>query len=402
METNFSITPNENEEQYLWRIGQLVEDKSIDSWTDAATIINHELYGEDVDRYKSESAYRKKFQYAEAFFEAGVFNGLGGEEYLNRLNDIKREIEMERAKYRDERSGWSRQNRGIARLESDLNYLGELIKNKSEYNDTPISVVQRKSDNDLVVCLSDIHLGLNVDNNFDTYNSDVAKKRLGKYIGAILDIAKRSNAVNCHVLLLGDMISGNIHPTVQIENRENVVEQAQQCAEAVSEFLYILSKNFANVYVNDVAGNHTRIGKKDDVLRDERLDNIIPWYAKAKLSNVSNVRFLDEQKFDSTISYLDIKGKRYFAVHGDYDSFDANGVQRLSMMCGEIPTGVFYGHKHTCSYTEVANTSLVMSGSFSGAGDDYCIKKRIKGRASQAVCVVDKNGINAFYPVSLD
>jgi hypothetical protein len=36
-----------------------------------------------------------------------------------------------------------------------------------------------------------------------------------------------------------------------------------------------------------------------------------------------------------------------------------------------------------------------------GSGDDYCIEKRLKGHASQMVCICDKSGVKGLFPVIL-
>ncbi len=41
-----------------------------------------------------------------------------------------------------------------------------------------------------------------------------------------------------------------------------------------------------------------------------------------------------------------------------------------------------------------------MAGSFLGM-DDYCVQKRIVGRAEQMVCVCDENGVRCSYGIPL-
>ena len=64
--------------------------------------------------------------------------------------------------------------------------------------------------------------------------------------------------------------------------------------------------------------------------------------------------------------------------------------------------GKYYCHLHRCSYDDIANVKIIRSGSFSGTTDDYTISKRLSGKPSQMVCVIDRDGIKSCYPVSLD
>lgn len=310
-----------------------------------------------------------------------------------------REIRREKQKLFDERAAFNKSNRDVARLEQDLDYLEELIKN-TQYK--PFDIVYHNDRNkDLVVLLSDMHIGLDVESSFGKYNSDIAKEMLGKYLGEVIDAIELYKIQNVYVILLGDEIHGNIHTTVQLQSRENVIEQIQLASEMASDFIYNIAKHCDNVIVNSVGGNHSRIGKKDDVLRDERLDNLVVWYAEAKLSNISNIHFESEENIDPTIAKNTIRGKIYYFVHGDYDSFSESGINKLVTMTREFPHLIAFGHLHKNSYDDINDIKIVRSGSFAGTYDDYTISKRITGKPSQAMCVVDETGIKNFIPVDL-
>ena len=339
-----------------------------------------------------------------------IFGGTFVKSYIQAKNAISdndtaydvqlREIRREKQKLFDERAAFNKSNRDIARLEQDLDYLEELIKG-TQYK--PFDIIYHNDrDKDLIVLLSDMHIGLNVEGNFGKYSSDIAKEMLGKYLGEVVDAIELYKIQNVYVILLGDFISGNIHTTVQLQNRENVIEQIQLASEMTSDFIYNIAKHCDNVIVNSVGGNHSRLGKKDDVLRDERLDNLVMWYAEAKLGNITNVHFEVEENIDPTIAKNTIRGKVYYSVHGDYDSFSESGVSKLVMMTGEIPSCVFYGHMHHNSFDDINNIKIIRSGSFAGTGDDYTVSKRISGKPSQVMCVVDNTGIRNFIPVDLD
>jgi predicted phosphodiesterase len=204
------------------------------------------------------------------------------------------------------------------------------------------------------------------------------------------------------LILLGDLISGEIHFTTQLENRENVTEQVQKAGEYISAFAYEISKHFNSLYINGIAGNHSRTSYKDCVLRGNRLDNLIPWYMKAKLSHIENIEFIDGYNYDPTIGVCEIRGKSYLMVHGDYDKFTDAGVAKLVMMLGFKPEAVFCGHLHKCSYDESADVRLIRSGSFCGTVDDYTISKRLSGKPTQMICAVNSEGVIGLHPTKLD
>ena len=67
MNINIQRQPNENEEQYLWRIGKLIDSGIISSWKAITPLIN-EQWRDDETTYRDESSYRKKYNVAKLFY----------------------------------------------------------------------------------------------------------------------------------------------------------------------------------------------------------------------------------------------------------------------------------------------------------------------------------------------
>ena len=349
--------------------------------------------------YLRQAAGKKPFggAFVYEYFALNNKNHNANLKFSKQLDDIRKE----RQKLSDERAALRKTSREDARAEENFAVLEELIKKNGKTTFKPVHTRLADSGNDLIVCLSDLHIGMIAESQFGRYDSQIAKERLDNYLEEIVNIQKIHKSQNVYLFMLGDVINGNIHPTVQLENRENVVEQIQLAGEYLSAFTYELTKYFKNVYVSDVPGNHSRIGLKDNVLRNERLDDLIVWYMKAKLEHLKNVIFFNDQ-YDSTISSMTIRSKEYLLVHGDYDAFSENGLNKLCMFIGHVPTGgVFCGHLHHCSFDDISDVKMIRSGSFAGTCDNYTIQKRLYSRPSQMVCVVNDRGIQAMYPVVL-
>lgn len=381
--------------------------------SDAYAKANHTVdmdWQEIIDKYGLDIHYdtlRKATQtifggaFVSEYFKSKQAEQNNSDTYLAELRAEKQEVRKAKQQLFDERIALNKTLRENARVEEDLSKLEALIR---ENGQTTLPTIQNdvtESDNDLFISLSDFHLGLRTNNRFGAYDSDIAEARLADYLDNILRIQNIHNSENAYVALLGDLLNGEIHYTTQLENRENVTEQVQKSAELISAFVYELSKHFKNVYVNGVAGNHSRTSYKDQVLRGNRLDNLIPWYMKAKLAHINNIHFVDDRNYDATIGCFDIRHHEYLIVHGDFDGFNEHGVSKLVMMIGYKPKGIFYGHLHRCSYDDVAGVKIVRSGSFSGTSDDYTISKRITGKPQQMVCVMNDEGIFACYPIEL-
>jgi len=397
----FKRLNNESEEQFLWRIGQAKDNGLIDcDWSDIADIMNSE-FRTDESEYRTEAAYRKPYQQAKRFFDAGIFKDHNDNTYIQELRQTKEELRKEKQKLFDERTELNRILRNEARVENDLAYLETIISDRSKARYIPQEIPHIDSDNDLIICVSDFHLGITNHNTFGQYDSDIAVDRLAEYYNQIADIADNHKCKDAYVVFLGDLINGEIHLTSQLENRENLTEQVQKAAESLSDFVHLLSGLFETVYINGVAGNHSRTSFKDEVLRGNKLDNLIPWYMKAALKHIENIKFIDEYNYDPTIGKIDIRGNEYLLVHGDFDQFNEAGVSKLVMMIGHKPCSILMGHMHHNSYDDINGVKIIRSGSFAGTGDDYCITKRLYGKPSQMAVVVNDSGVKCCYPIDL-
>lgn len=390
---------NETEEQYLWRIGQLIDSGKIGSWASINDIVNKEL-DIDEDKWRDESSFRKRYQAGKKFYD-NCFSKMESNEYAEKINAMTRELERAKIKFRDERNAWNKQNYIDARVEEKLDFLENELLSQGKMNFDIHENVNITSDNDIFVILSDFHIGQCFRSMWGEYNSDIAKNRLNQLLNEIIAIQKIHNSENCYISLQGDMLSGNIHKSIQVTNRENVIEQIKIASEMISSFCYEISKVFNKVFMNSVVGNHSRMDKKDDCLHDERLDDIISWAVELSLKHIDNFHVL-KRNLDSGIAEMNIRNKIYIAVHGDYDRYTDAGVSNLCMYLGFIPYAVTYGHLHTCAVDEVNGVKMIRSGSLAGSGCDYTIEKRLSGKPSQMVCICNNKGIVCYYPIELD
>lgn len=323
------------------------------------------------------------------------------QEWQDEIQMQKRELEREKIKFRDERTAWQKQNYIQARVEHKLDTLEYELSKMGNANFNVHNNTQINSDNDLLVMLSDLHIGQTFKSMFGEFNTDIAKDRLNQYLNEIIDLQKLYNSEKCYVSLQGDIISSSIHKSIQVSNRENVIEQVKIASELISSFCYELTKHFSVVFMQDVSGNHSRIDKKDEAIHDERLDELISWSVENTLKHIENFHVL-KRKLDIGISDFDIRGKFYIGVHGDFDNLSDSGIARLCMMIGFMPYAIISGHKHFPAYTEFNGVKMIQSGSLSGSGCDYTIEKRLSGKPSQTVIVCTDKGIKAIHNIELD
>lgn len=381
--------------------GKLV-DHTIDDDYDE---LSERLFGEG--NCYSSSEVRKRVYGMKAVFDAidreadasrsSIFSG---DTALSEMEQKKIELQIERQKFFDQRTALTKLLRERSRQEELNDILSEAVRSgnlpRLEY--TPHEIVP--SDNDLLVSLNDIHYGANVSNYWNTYNSEICRQMMRNYLDRIIQIASIHRSENCIIWANGDEISGNIHQSIAVTNKENVIEQVKGVSELIAEFIAVLSQHFAKVAFVSVAGNHSRIEpNKADALVSERLDDLVEWYLSARLQNFDNVEIGGGTKVDDTMYLIDVRGNTFCGVHGDFDGSPGK-VQALQTMAQTPIYAVLSGHLHHNKVDEVQGIKTIMAGSFLGM-DDYCVQKRIVGKAEQMVCVCDSNGVICYYDIPL-
>lgn len=376
--------------------GKLVDKTLSDvDYSELAEVLYGQTYAPDVARRMIYGSKRTLDA-----IEQDVGRTIQNDDILSELDNKRMELQKERQKFFDQRNALSKLLRERSRQEE----LNEILEDAIRSGNLPHLDYQRvmiePSDNDLLISLNDIHYGANVSNFWNTYNSDICREMMCRYLDRIIFIRDTHRSENCIVWANGDEISGNIHQSISVTNKENVIEQIKGVSELIAEFLAELSNHFNHVTFISVAGNHSRIEpNKDKALISERLDDLVEWYLDARLQNFDNITIGGGDKIDHTIYLIDVRGKTYCGVHGDFDG-SASKIQALQAMAGKQLYAVLSGHLHHNKTDEVQGVKTIMAGSFLGM-DDYCVQKRIVGKAEQMVCVCDEYGIRCSYDISI-
>lgn len=383
--------------------GKLV-DKTLaeNDYAELAPYVYGKAYSSDITR---RMMYGSKRTLDLLESQAG-YQTVADQSILNELEAKRLEIKKERQKLFDQRSAYNKIVREQARAEELKEIISKAIQNSNlpslidgDSNLCSQNQCRTTQDNDVLVSLNDIHYGAWVDNHWRVYNSDICRDMMYHYLYKVIEIGKRHNSENCIVWANGDAISGNIHHSIAVTNKENVIEQVVGVSELIAEFLAELSKHFNQVKFVSVAGNHSRIDTKEKALKDERLDDLVDWYLQARLQNFENIEVGAGNKIDTTMYLIDIRGKTYCGVHGDYDGSDSK-IQALQTMAQQPLYAVLFGHLHRCKIDTVQGIKIIMAGSFLGM-DDYCVGRRIFGQPEQMVCICDSTGVVCSYCIDL-
>lgn len=389
----FKRYENETDNQLIYRICK--QKDMIGTWADVRDILN------DILGYNyTDSAYRKKFQYFEQILNDNGKIFSDTENQLEELKDLKREIQKEKIKLSDERTELKRLYREQARRESFLDVVKRAISEDVEPLLEPNHIGGfNYSENDLIVSLTDIHTGIEINNAFNKFNESILRKRFNTYLQKILEVRERHNSQNCYVII-GEVVSGIIHNNLRIENNLDLMQSFKLVATLISDFLTELSKYFNDVHVYINEGNHSRIlPNKEDSIQGENVDVLVPFYLKARLQLIENI-FIHENEVMEEIAMFEVRGNIVMSAHGDNDKV-SNVVQKFAMLFDVKPDLVYLGHRHTNAMETVYDTKVIQSGCLSGT-DNYALSKRLRNKPEQTISVITENGLECLYDIKFD
>lgn len=394
---------NENKKQYQWRLCSAKNSGVLDvTWDELAKILNTNLREDGTEL--TQASYRKPYETAKAWYE-DVFSKMIDNQYSSDLVEQRQELEKEKVKFRDERNELNRVLREQARKESMVEVVKRAVDNYSfrKFDYSP-SVIQ-DSDNDLIIHLTDLHEGMNIESVFNTFNTNILEQRLNKFLDEINEVKNTYKSQNVFLILGGDLIHGLIHVNSRIESKEDVVEQIMNVSDLVGKFIKALSKIFQNVEVHTTAGNHARsMANKDEAIKKENFDLLVPYICKKDLKDVLNVRIVDNM-LDCDIATFSVRGHMVYATHGDKDNAKSvvNNMTKFARKAKiPLPDMCYLGHRHTNGLTTVDDVKVIESGCLDGM-DSYAIDKRLVGTPEQTITVVTENRcIKALCDVQLD
>lgn len=380
-------------EELIFEVGKDKETYGYE-WSVCAEILNSIL-----DKNLDPETYRKRYGEIKRFYE--IFQSKIKEqtdsEILKEIEERQTELKKEKYKFFDARNEYNALLRKRAR-EEEINKIIVDSVHAINKEDFELKYEKEISKNEtMIIPLNDIHCGYKIDSIFGKYDEIVLKQRLEKYLSEIEKIQKQHHCEKAIVMGGGDLISGNIHAEIKRNNNLNIIEQIITVSEYITNFLVKLSSLFEKVSFLSVSGNHSRIEKYKDSIKEERLDDIVEWYLKARLSNF-NIQFDDYINADATIKIFDVYNKSYILVHGEFDNND-NGLI-LQKFANKPITAIFSGHYHHNEIVTKNEIKFIMSGSFIGT-DNFTIQKRIFSRPEQLITIVNKDGIYCYYDISL-
>jgi len=357
-------------------------------WDDIAELMNNET----GDKF-TESRYRKKWaNYKEGFNDA-VTQAVDTDTVLKNQELSLLKIQEEKVLLRDNRTALALQIRVKARFENFVEELKNAMKeNLPPLQFSPKIIEDSNKDLIMVVAFSDFHVGAGFSNYFGEYSIEIFKRRLEEYVEKIIEFGKENKVGILKILSLGDVISGTIHVSTRIQNVENVVQQTKISAEYIAQALCKLAENFELIEYYTALGNHGRVTpSKEESLYEENYESFIPWWIKARLVDIKNIKIMDNEVDEGIIVAKMFNDEVIFGVHGDKDSF-SKASTNLPVMIRKFPISIWCGHLHSFGVETKHGIEMIKSGCLGGT-DEYAKDNRLTGKPCQTIAIYDREGL---------
>lgn len=309
---------------------------------------------------------------------------------LQEIQEEKLELEKEKVKMRDQRREFRNQLRKLARLEHLEDYLKETTEELEPIKLDTIVRNKKNSGKELLVGLSDWHIGMSINSKFNTFNKEIAIKRLSKLRQKTMDKVLKEDIQTIHIANLGDLIHGLIHISARVSSEENTIEQVITASEMVKEFIKPFLDLGIQVEYYNICGNHSRIvaNKSESGSEEESFEKLILTIIDTAFSRYSNYHSTGSE---FGMIEVNIKNEKVVLTHGHLDK-GSGIVNKLPQMLGYPPTLVFTGHFHSESIKDYGVTTHIISGALCGS-DDYATNLRLAGKPSQKILVITDDGI---------
>jgi hypothetical protein len=156
-------------------------------------------------------------------------------------------------------------------------------------------------------------------NGVNEFDKEIFERRVHRLVERTIDLLKNHGPglyPGIVVNILGDMVSGGLHPELAKTDDEEVIPSALNCRDVLVWALDQMIEAFGHVYVPCAAGNHGRQTPKPEFKR--YVYKSFDWLIYQLLARhyVGDKRIVFDIPDSNEVHYR-IFGRRYLAMHGD-------------------------------------------------------------------------------------
>lgn len=367
---------DENESQYIWRVGQAKDAGLLDAtWEQLSPILNTQL-GIDETEWRGESAWRKKYRVMQQAWDDVFSKQKFTSSHLDELDVKTRELKKEKIKLQTEKLEYNRWLREEARDELICEKICEAIKTLPPL-EVPSRIIPVHSNREGVLLLADAHYGVEFKivglfgEVLNEYSPEIFEARMWDLLNQVIEICKKEGFTSLNVYDLGDEIDGLLRVSQLWKLRYGVLDSAVYYGRFITTWLNELSKYVYVKYQMVKDSNHCQLrllGQPKNTFKDENVSVVITDKIMDRLHNNSNFEFIQNPTgliFDDNIVGYSILG-----AHGECKNLE-QAIKELSKTYRTQIDFMVGGHKHHQNSINIGIESDVIGAPSIIGIDDY-------------------------------
>lgn len=397
--------PDENEAQYIFRIGQAKDTNLIeDRWEDINPILNAEL-GLSEDEWKDVSVYRKRYRlYEDAWNNIFSKNNFTEEQTLT-IEEQKRELEKAKIKLQTEKLEYNRWLREEARDELICDKICSAIKTTRELN-IPEPIIVDKASRSAVLAFGDEHYAAEFTiyglygEILNSYSPEIFEQRMWDLFYQVIDIIQKEDITTLYVFALGDFTDGILRCSQLMKLRYGVVEGTVKYAHFIAHWLNELTK-YVNVKYQMVYGNHSELrmlGQPKGTFKEENTGMFVREMIKTYLDGNPNFEMIINP---TGLIFDNIEGFNVLGIHGEVKNME-NAIKDFSNTYNTNIQVLLGGHMHHYKAETVGiNKDVINVPSIIGI-DDYSMSlNKTSNPGAVLFCIEENKGVTLEYKIKL-
>lgn len=388
--------PEENEDQYIWKVGQAKDSNLIDStWEELTPRLNTELGIEETE-WRGSSAFRKAYRWMQRaydnVFRQNGFVGTQGDE----LDAKKREVEKAAIKLRTEKLEYNRWLREEARDELICEKICSAIRELPAL-DIPRPIQPEYADRAGVLLLADAHYGVDLKisglfgETINEYSPEIFESRMWDLLNQVVYICNKEGFSSLNVYDLGDEVDGLLRISQLWKLRYGVIESTVRYGRFITEWLNELTHHVRVKYQMVSDSNHCQLrllSQPKNTFKDENMSYVIQDKIIDRLGDNPNFEFVKNPTgyiYDSNVAGYSVLG-----FHGECKNLEQT-IKNFSRTYGTHIDFLVAGHKHHQMSSNVGIESDIVGAPSIIGVDDYALSLHKTSDPGVTLFVLEEN-----------
>lgn len=400
-----SKLPEENEDQYIWRVGQAKDAGLVTfTWEELAPRLNTELGIEETE-WRGSSAFRKAYRWMQRaydnVFRQNGFIGTQGDELDIKMN----QLEKEKIKIQTEKLELQRWRREVARDE----LICEKICNEVRANNAivaPQPIIVDKAGRSAILAFGDEHYATEFTiyglygEVINSYSPEIFEQRMWDLFYKTIDIVEKENLTTLHVFALGDFTDGILRCSQLMKLRYGVVEGTVKYANFIANWLNELTK-YVKVKYQMVYGNHSELrmlGQPKGTFKEDNTGMFVREMIRTYLENNPNFELIINP---TGLIFDNIEGFNVLGIHGEVRNMES-AIKDFSNTYNTNIQILLGGHMHHYKAETVGiNKDVINVPSVIGI-DDYSMSlNKTSNPGAVLFCIEENKGVTLEYKIKL-